>query len=257
MTEATRLTMRLPVRLTTSELTLRGNEHRMTLDRLDSLEARLKATREEIKFATEHANFRERELRNILNTSSETRDVECEESPDYNDRQWLTRRLDTFERVQSRPMSEKELQIQIKDFASPSKPLDLFDAQDVAQERHSRKAPKVVTDLAGELLDPDWIAIAADGSRIEVTMNQVEAWRKGLLYEIEGTKIVDVRNVALSTENPNEPTDPIDEPVKLTLVGKPKRKPKERKAPKGDSSPNVPDFGTPDAPVVYDTEEDD
>jgi hypothetical protein len=253
MTDNLTNTISLPlgVQLTPAELELRGNEHRMTLDRLDALEARAKAMREEIKYATEFADCRERELRGILSSGKETREVTCEESPDYEKRQWVTRRLDTYEQVKSRPMSEKELQINIKDFASPGVELRPHNVDDV-----SRFAPATVTDLDGSMLDPDWIAVMADGSRAEVTQLQIQAWRNGSLFQIDGVKITNIENIATPAKQTAKPA------AKPAAKKRSKREnPMDRidvivAASRGDESPNLPDFGTPDAPIVIDEEDD-
>jgi DNA gyrase/topoisomerase IV subunit A len=100
----------LRCRLTDTERQDRVKELLDLNDKLEELDEELKAAKDEIKSRKSEVEVRLKQLRGTLRSGEEEREVRCTTSPDWDTRKMVTVRDDTGTVLESRPMTESELQ---------------------------------------------------------------------------------------------------------------------------------------------------
>jgi hypothetical protein len=103
----------LPVDLTPEEMVLFGQRAARAAKRKEELEAAMKLANEEYKKAMGEAQADITHCNKCLLDGKEWREVECEVRKSYIDKTVEVYRRDTGERVEFRPMNERELQTEI------------------------------------------------------------------------------------------------------------------------------------------------
>ena len=106
--------------LTRDELLQFGEDLANVQSDLNELEAQLTGIKNEFKAKTAAKEAEEARLGNLLRQKYEMRDVECEVTYDFDEAVVTIKRLDTEEVVQTRPMTDIELQRELKLFPEKS-----------------------------------------------------------------------------------------------------------------------------------------
>lgn len=102
-------TQRLPVKLTTEEVRLRGIQMAGLENQFEEASAEAKQSAKAFKDSLESLRHSILKLTDQISSGKEYRDVQVEERKDWDTQEVLTIRLDTYEVVDRRPMTPNEL----------------------------------------------------------------------------------------------------------------------------------------------------
>ena len=109
-----KVTKALPCKLTETEILQYGRDMAHAMSERDRVQGEFDSVKQEYKAKLEEYAANINKLSGRVNSGIETRDVACEEVKDWTEGVVTIERLDTFEKVESRPMREDEKQTEIK-----------------------------------------------------------------------------------------------------------------------------------------------